>query len=269
MAQSVDNSPGDNEKPKPEAAETQAAKTQAADAQASNPVDHNLPMVVAPKLGAGEDEAFDETPNESESEVHAAAVPVPSARFLALAATVAFAAAFGSFVGSVSGSGLAHFVYAAPAAAPVAASSEAAADTLRAVKQQLAELSAIKANLDTASRNSTSQFAKLADRLDKIDQHAAAAETTGSIAAAPAVPAAPAPPAPSSVSVKLTDRVLPNWVVQDVRYGRALVESNRGGLFEVSAGSMLPGLGRVGSVKRQDGQWVVVTENGTITSTGR
>jgi hypothetical protein len=266
MAQSVDNSPGDNEKPKPEAAETQAAKAQAADTQASNPADHNLPMVVAPKLGAGEDEAFDETPNEPESEVHAAAATVPSARFLVLAATVAFAAAFGSFVGSVSGSGLAHFVYAAPAAAPVAASSEAAADTLRAVKQQLAELTAIKANLDTASRISTSQFTKIADRLDKIDQHTAAAETTGSIAAAPAAPAAPAP---SSVSAKLTDRVLPNWVVQDVRYGRALVESNRGGLFEVSAGSMLPGLGRVGSVKRQDGQWVVVTENGTITSTGR
>lgn len=257
MAQSVDNSPGDNEKAKPEAAETQG----------SNPLDKNLPMVVAPKLGAGEDEAFDETPGEPESEVRAAAATVPSTRFLALAASVAFAAAFGSFVGSVSGSGLAPFVYAAPAAAPVAASSEASADTLRAVKQQLAELSAIKANLDTASRNSTSQFAKIADRLDKIDQHTAAAETTGSIAA-PAVPAAAAPAAPSEPA-KLTDRILPNWVVQDVRYGRALVESNRGGLFEVSAGSVLPGLGRVGSVKRQDGQWVVVTENGMITSTGR
>jgi hypothetical protein len=254
MAQSADNSPGDNEKAKPEAAETQG----------TNPLDKNLPMVMAPKLGAGEDETFDEAPTEPESEAHASATAVPSTRFLALAASVAFAAAFGSFVGSVSGSGLAHFVYAEPAAAPVAASSEASADTLRAVKQQLAELSAIKANLDTASRNSTSQFAKLADRLDKIDQHTAAAETTGSIAAAPA---ASAPTAPSEP--KLTDRVLPNWVVQDVHSGRALVESSRGGLFEVSAGSVLPGLGRVGSVERQDGQWVVVTENGMITSSGR
>src|SRR5271156_5902382 len=109
MAQSVDNSPGDNEKAKPAAAE----------AQASNPLDKNLPLVVAPKLGAGEDEAFDETPSEPESEVHTAAATVPSTRFLALAASVAFAAAFGSFVGSVSGSGLARFVYAEPAAAPV------------------------------------------------------------------------------------------------------------------------------------------------------
>ena len=253
MAQSADNSPGDNEKAKPEAAETQGV----------NPLDKNLPMVLAPKLGAGEDEAFEETPSEPESEVHASATAVPSTRFLALAASVAFAAAFGSFVGSVSGSGLARFVYAEPAPAPVAASSEASADTLRAVKQQLAELSAIKANLDSASRNSTSQFAKLADRLDKIDQHTAAAETTGSIAAAPVAPAPAAPAEP-----KLTDRVLPNWVVQDVHSGRALIESSRGGLFEVSTGSVLPGLGRVGSVKRQDGQWVVVTENGTITSSG-
>ncbi len=120
MAQSADNSPGDNEKAKPEAAETQGA----------NPLDKNLPMVLAPKLGAGEDEAFEETPSEPESEVHASATAVPSTRFLALAASVAFAAAFGSFVGSVSGSGLARFVYAEPAPAPVAASSEASADTL-------------------------------------------------------------------------------------------------------------------------------------------
>jgi hypothetical protein len=262
MAQSADNSPGDNEKAKPEAAETPGG----------NPLDKNLPMVVAPKLGAGEDEAFDDTPSEPASEAHPAANAAPSTRFLALAASVAFAAAFGSFIGSVSGSGLARFVYPEPAAAPVAASSEAASDTLRAVKQQLAELSAIKTNLDTASRNSTSQYAKIADRLDKIDQHTAAAETTGSIATAPAAAPAALQPASSPAqteAAKITDRVLPNWVVQDVRSGRALVESNRGGLFEVSAGSVLPGLGRVGSVKRQDGQWVVVTENGTITSSGR
>ena len=260
MAQSVDNSPGDNEKAKPEAAETQN--------KAAIRSIRICRWWWRPNSAPAKTRRSTRRRASRRAKSTLAAATVPSTRFLALAASVAFAAAFGSFVGSVSGSGLAHFVYAEPAAAPVAASSEASADTLRAVKQQLAELSAIKANLDTASRNSTSQFAKIADRLDKIDQHTAAAETTGSIAAAPAVPAAAAPPAPS-VPAKLTDRVLPNWVVQDVRYGRALVESNRGGLFEVSAGSVLPGLGRVGSVKRQDGQWVVVTENGMITSSGR
>ena len=65
---------------------------------------------------------------------------------------------------------------------------------------------------------------------------------------------------------KIVDRIVEDWVVQDVRGGRALVEGRYGGLFEVGAGSILPGLGRVEAVKRQDGQWVVVTARGVITS---
>jgi hypothetical protein len=58
---------------------------------------------------------------------------------------------------------------------------------------------------------------------------------------------------------------LQNWVVQDVRRGRALVENSSGGVFAVAVGSVLPGLGVVESIKRQDGQWVVVTARGVIT----
>jgi len=50
-----------------------------------------------------------------------------------------------------------------------------------------------------------------------------------------------------------------------VRRGRALVENSYGGVFAVAAGSTLPGLGVVESIKRQDGQWVVVTARGVIT----
>ena len=53
--------------------------------------------------------------------------------------------------------------------------------------------------------------------------------------------------------------------MQDVRRGHALVEHRYGALFTVSAGSVLPGLGLVEWVKRQDGQWVVVTARGLIT----
>lgn len=250
MAQSPDDSAGDGEK-------TEAAKS-------SSFLDRNLPVVVAPKLGAGEDEAVDETADEATQKTAAVTEPATSSRFLMLAATVAFAAAFGSFIGSVSGSGTAHVLYpAAPTANTETAYTEGANDTLRAVKQQLAELSIIKANLDAAARSNTTQFAKLADRLDRIDQHTAAVETTGSIAnsatAAPEQPAAVEPP-------KVTDRILADWIVHDVRNGRALVESRNGGLFDVGAGSVLPGIGRVDGIKRQDGQWLVLTARGTITS---
>src|ERR1700722_7154661 len=93
----------------------------------------NLPMVLAPKLGAGEDDAFDEAPAEPIKETAQAAESPASTRFMVLAGTVAFAAAFGSFVGSVSGSGLVHFVYAPPAApVPTAAADNSTSDALRA-----------------------------------------------------------------------------------------------------------------------------------------
>jgi len=37
-------------------------------------------------------------------------------------------------------------------------------------------------------------------------------------------------------------------------------------IFEITGDSSLPGLGRVEGIKRQDGQWVVVTARGLITS---
>jgi hypothetical protein len=89
-----------------------------------------------------------------------------------------------------------------------------------------------------------------------------ASETTGSIASGASAPAAPV----ASDVPKLTDRILQDWVVQDVQNGRALVESRYGGVFDVGAGSTLPGIGRVDTIKRQDGQWLVLTERGTITS---
>ena len=43
-----------------------------------------------------------------------------------------------------------------------------------------------------------------------------------------------------------------------------MVESRNGVLFEVGPGSNLPGLGRVETIKRENGQLVVVAKNGII-----
>jgi len=229
----------------------------------------NLPAVVAPQLSAvdhGETSAADES-----AQTKTTAAPARSKRFVALAASVAFAAGFGSFVGSVSGSGLARFIY-PPPQAPAAPTSgiENTIAAMREIKLELAAVAALKASLDSAARATTNQYAKIADRLDRIDQRSVAVvETTASLpaatqASAPAQTAALA--AVTSESQKLSDRILPDWVVHDVQNGHALVESRYGGLFAVSAGSVLPGIGRVDMIKRQDGHWVVLTARGTITS---
>ncbi len=281
-------------------AKRQEAKPQASDGSPSpsiepvkDAVEKDLPVVEAPKLDASEEgtppsiemvgEAASEPAAEPVGEPAALAAPARSSRFALLAASVALAAALGSIGGSLSAVGFAHLW---PVAAPRSGTAEA--NALQAMKSELAELSALKANLDGAMRSANGQFAKIADRLDHVERaqidpaskiaHIAEAidrleRKSVTASAAPAAPAAPettgsvasSPPA-TPTETKLPDRVLQNWIVQDVRGGHALVESRYGGVFDVTAGSVLPGLGRVETIKRQDGQWVVVTARGAITS---
>ena len=79
--------------------------------------------------------------------------------------------------------------------------------------------------------------------------------------------AAAAPDATGSIATKQQDKppVVAGWYLRDVFDGRALVES-RYGLYEIGPGAPLPGVGRVETIKRQDGRWVVVTPKGLIVS---
>jgi hypothetical protein len=197
-------------------------------------------------------------------------------RSLRLAAPVAIAAILGAFVGSLSTVGAARLW---PGIAPISSNVMA--------KAELAELSALKTNLEAATRNFNNQFAKLTDRLDRIER--AETESNPKLAhigeavdrlekdwrSAMASSAAPVagettgtiPKNPSaSAEAERPEKVLPDWILHAVRGSRALVENRRGNIFEVTAGSMLPGLGRVEAIKRQGDDWVVVTARGTIAS---
>jgi len=271
----------ENKAVKPEASETGSGE-------------HNLPVVWSPSVDAAsgaEDEsvifvdanmppyetAQAETAEEEAGATQASAAPTRSSRFVILAASVAIAAVVGSITGSLTASGISGLMAAStvPSADTVEANS-----ILKALKSELAELNAVKASLDNSSRYANAQFAALSDRLahvehaqtdpaqlahiaDAVDRlnklNTAAPETTGSIAApTPGAPAAP-------TQAKATDRLLEDWVLEDVHGDRALVASRYGGEFLVTPGSVLPGLGQVDAVKRQDGQWVVVTAHGLIT----
>ena len=299
MADGPEKSVGDGDDAESKAAKAAGSETSGTDGEAPKTAaaaDHRLPVVWSPKLDieaaaepaiadepldfdaaaamAGDDDAIYDEPSEA-AEEPAAAAP-RSSRFALLAATIALAAATGSFVGTLTGAGLLRVT--TPRATGIISTADTGA-LQQALQSQLAELSALKASLDGAARGANTQFAKIADRLDRVehaetdpsaklaqivdalgrlDQRTAAAEdVTGSIGTA-------APPAPAAA--KLADRILDGWIVQDVRGGRALVASRNGAIFDVGAGSVLPGLGHVVEVRRQDGQWVVLTDRGLITS---
>jgi hypothetical protein len=295
---------GDGEACKPVATESAAAPAQsqppvdkeASAASAASDALKDLPVVEAPSLDGAQAEvpvaepaqakaavpmvaiardASNDTTDEAAIEFAAASPQPRSFRFALLAASIALAAGVGALVGTLAASGMAHHELADAQGARTA--------DARGVKSELAELNALKASLDAANRGANAQFAKISDRLaslerlqtdpaklqrlaeavDRLDQRAAAApEITGSIAK-PAEPALPPAAAPTPAA---TAHILNDWIVRDVRGGRALIESRYGGLFVVGSGGSLPGLGRVESVRRQDGAWIVVTAKGTITS---
>jgi hypothetical protein len=268
------------------AASQPPADNQAPPAGAASDATNDLPVVEAPSLDGAQAEApaaepaaapaqpaaarpmlaiasdgIRGRPDETAAIAFAAAPRPRSFRFALLAAIIALIAGGGAFVGTLAASNVARHEV-ADAQAPRAAQPHGAPQEL---KTALAELSALKASLDAANRGTSAQFGKIADRLASLerlqaDKRAAAPEITGSIAK-PAEPVPAAAPTPAA-----TAHVLNDWIVRDVRNGRALIESRYGGLFVVGSGSSLPGLGRVESVRRQDGAWIVVTAKGTITS---
>lgn len=285
----------DQDKGSADKAEPEAAKEASESAKGAS--GNDLPVVPSPKLGDEESteqaaaEAshshtrstsalpalFSESKREppGEREAAAAGPQQRSFRFALLAATIACAAGIGALAGSLTASGFGQKGV-AETATPRAANPH---DVAQALKAQLAELSALKASIDNANHNASAELAKIADRLNNLE-HAqadpnaklahiadavdriekrmgAAAEVTGSIGTKPQPTPAP--------DANIATPILHDWIVQGVRNGHAMVESRYGAVFLVAAGSILPGLGHVQEVKRQGGEWIVVTDKGLIT----
>ncbi len=70
----------------------------------------------------------------------------------------------------------------------------------------------------------------------------------------------------SGVRNRAGDKSAPGYVLREVHRGIAVVENRSGDLLEVYPGMYVPGAGRVRSIRRRGGQWVVVTSRGTIDS---
>jgi hypothetical protein len=182
-------------------------------------------------------------------------------------APLAVAAVIGITAGVLGSTG---YAYLAPlvSAAPAATQDPSVPAT---IAQLRAEVAALKTSIEASSRSTGAQLAKLGERFDRLERAQAAAaksdmlvakETTGSITP-PAAGAAPLPPSPQT---QPPSAAMSGWVLRDVYRGAAILQSRAGGLIEVAVGDILPGLGRIESIHRQDGHWVVVTSKGMITS---
>jgi hypothetical protein len=230
--------------------------------------------------------------------------PRPSARaggrrFALLAAGLTLAAAIGAIAGTAGMAGIEHMLASAPPApAPatvVVAGRSENSDEVRILKESVAQLktnvkalsenvAALRSTINLSTSAANTQFTKISESLDRVEKERAAdreraereraaerergerrvtvltpsPEPTGSVP-----PASVAPAEPKSVT---KNPVVEGWLLRRV-YGSdsALVEG-RYGVVEIVPGDLVPGLGRIQEIKRQDGHWVVVTSRGLIVS---
>ena len=207
---------------------------------------------------------------------------------LRMAAVVVLAATAGALGGVLAtSSDLTHFASAGftpddglsarlPALEASVARIEADIPTLKANAESTSEISLAKLSetsgrldrLEKAQAEPAAKLAKLSDALQKLQSApvapapvAATAETTGSISPPAAAPV-PAPAAASATEVGKLPQV-EGWRLRGVGRGIALIQGRRG-LFQVHTGTIIPGVGRVDAIRRQDGRWVVVTAKGLI-----
>lgn len=185
----------------------------------------------------------------------------------ALAASMLIAGAVGAFAGMMASGG---FSTSEPPKVDTAALEERKA-MQQSIAQLNKEIGALKSSVEATNKSAHTQFAKVNEKLNERLAREAS-DITGSIAApqtvTPAVAEPTATPLPQPrparfAAVEPRLLVVPEWSVRGGRDGYVYVQ-NQHDIYQVVPGAMLPGLGPVQQIKRQDGRWVVVTPRGVI-----
>ena len=261
------------------------AKDNETEATDSVPVNDGPLMIEGPKAAAEADtpiidlEAIKSHNDESAAAEHIE--PEHTSRwrsYAPLAAAIVCAATVGVVAGAVTATSLMRGQSSAPVTADVTGAIQ------NSVAQLNNELAALKTGIANAQRNSTSQFGKITDRLERSEK--AQAEPTAKLAKiqetlerldrrppqatanAPASDITGSISPPKTVAAKEEPKLqlAEGWMLRDFYDGRAIVESRNGTLFRIAPGSNVPGLGKVESIKRENGKIVVLTAKGIISA---
>jgi hypothetical protein len=195
--------------------------------------------------------------------------PATTGQKLLRGATVAVAIAIGATGGTFSAIGFLEYTQLTQVteAAPMPTLVDETRAVWSAVTQLQNDIAVLKSNSEstpsTRSSNTSAttisapgQISNLNERFDRIERRIDALATKDSTGS---VPAAPLPKAGAHAP-------LAGWSVRDVYRNAALIQGTKLGMMEVSPGDNIPGLGRIHSIRQQDGRWVVVTSRGIIAS---
>lgn len=193
-----------------------------------------------------------------------------------------------------------------PAAPVAVAVRHDGSDEVRILKESVAQLksnvkglsenvAALRSTINLSTSAANTQFTKISESLDRVEKERAAdreradrertaerersereraaererGERRVTVLAPSPEPTGSVPPASAAATepkAATKNPVVEGWSLRRV-YGSdsALVEG-RYGVVEIVPGDLVPGLGRIQEIKRQDGHWVVVTSRGLIVS---
>jgi hypothetical protein len=171
-------------------------------------------------------------------------------------ATVAVAIAIGATGGTFSAIGFLEYTQLTQVteAAPMPTLVDENRAVWSAVTRLQNDIAVLKSAVEADALRTNGEFLKTEARIDRIDRNQSEykrADVTASVPAAPLPKAAPNAP-------------LAGWLVRDVYRNAALIQGTKLGMMEVSPGDNIPGLGRIHSIRQQDGRWVVITSRGII-----
>jgi hypothetical protein len=193
-------------------------------------------------------------------------------RFALLAAGLTVAAAIGAVAGSAGIAGVEHFF-----AAPVVATRSEANDEVRVLKETVAHLrtnvkqlsdnlAALRTTITTSSSAANAQFTKITEALDRVERARAERHVT-TLAPSPEPTGSAPASTPAAIDPKAAAKppIVEGWALRKVYGADAALVEGRYGIVEIGPGDLVPGLGRIQEIKRQqDGHWAVVTSRGLI-----
>jgi hypothetical protein len=163
-------------------------------------------------------------------------------------------------------------------------SADRVASAMESNSQQLAtRVADLGERLDRIERGGPIAAGQVLAKLEQLSDHLDRIEHGAAVALKPAPPAAPptsatqaarsatgpveAPKSAASTGLNVQglseERKITNWVVREVINGKAILQGPRG-VIRVSEGDLVRGIGRVQSIARQRGRWIITTNNGVI-----
>jgi hypothetical protein len=134
----------------------------------------------------------------------------------------------------------------------------------------------LNGSVERNQRELVAKLDQLQERLARLERRFSDASSTGQVqalepaatrntslplqASAPVIAAEAPKPTTAPTQIKRIE----NWAVREVVDGIAILAGPRG-IIGVSSGDVVPGVGRVESISRRGGRWVVATRKGVIT----